>query len=206
MLSGQAHTVRLTGRHCPIQPLKGITMKLMTTAAEINKAITSIHGRGAKLDGDIHRTGVSVLAHASEHGDTTLADKLVHAMPKGGRKLALVEWMLAHGQLAKLDPKADKDAIAEGRLFKLDRSRKYDEEGAIATPWTEFKPEANVLTAFDVQAAVQSVLKRMQKAAANGLTIEHKAEALKEAQALVVLLQGVGGNTAAVLPALPAVQ
>ena len=205
MLSGQAHTVRLTGRHCPIQPLKGITMKLMTTAAEINKAIISIHGRGAKLDGDIHRTGVSVLAHASEHGDTTLADKLVHAMPKGGRKLALVEWMLAHGQLAKLDPKADKDAIAEGRLFKLDRSRKYDEEGAIATPWTEFKPEANVLTAFDVQAAVQSVLKRMQKAAASGLTIEHKAGALKEAQALVLLLQG--GNTAApALPALPAVQ
>jgi hypothetical protein len=175
--------------------------KLYTTAAEIDKAIASIKGRGAKLDGDIHRAGVSVLAHATKHGDTTLADKLVLAMPKGGRKLALVEWMLAFGQIAKLDPKADKAAIAEGRLFKLDRDRKYDEVGAMGTPWTEFKPEAAVHTAFDVQAAVQSVLRRMKSAAESGMSIEHKAEALRDAQALVVLLQGVEGNT---LPALPA--
>jgi hypothetical protein len=178
--------------------------KIMSTVAEINKAISSIKGRGAKLDGDIHRAGVSVLAHATKHGDTTLADNLVHAMPKGGRKLALVEWILAFGQVAKLDPKADKAAIAEGRLFKLDRERKYDEAGAIGTPWTEFKPEAAVHTAFDVQAAVQSVLRRMKSAAETGLSIEHKAEALKDAEALVILLRGVGGNTPA-LPALPAV-
>lgn len=177
--------------------------KLYETVAEMDKAIASIKGRGAKLDGDIHRAGVSVLAHATKHGDTTLADKLVHAMPKGGRKLALVEWMLAFGQIAKLDPKADKASIADGRLFKLDRARKYDEAGAIGTPWTEFKPEAAVHTAFDVQAAVQSVLRRMKSAAESGMSIEHKAEALRDAQALVVLLQGVEGNT---LPALPAVQ
>ena len=163
-------------------------MQIIKTAALITKAITSIAGRGKALDKDIHIAGVSVLAHANEHGDTTLADKLVQAMPKGARKLALVEWMLAYGQLAKLDPKLDKDAIAAGRLFKLDRSRTYNEAGAIETSWTEFKPEAAVHTAFDAQAAVTSLLARLNKAAADGLTIEGKAEALVKAQALVAAL------------------
>lgn len=165
-------------------------MKLMTTTADISKAITSIQSRGVKLDASIHVTGCSVLAHASEHGDTTLADKLVLAMPKGARKLALVEWMLAFGQLAKLDPKADKDAIQSGRLFKLDRTRKLDMPGAMDTAWTEFKPEAAVLTAFDVQAAVASVMARLTKAGAAGMTITGKAEALAQAQALVLALSG----------------
>lgn len=165
-------------------------MKLIVSAALITKAIASIKNRGGKLDTDIHIAGVSVLAHAAEHGDTTLADKLVLAMPKGGRRLALVEWMLAYGQLAKLDPKADKDAVAAGRLFKLDRTKKYDEAGAMAESWVEFKPEADVLTAFDAQAAVASVVKRLKKATEGKLEIKGKAEALAEAQALVAALEG----------------
>ena len=163
-------------------------MQIMKTTAEISKAIASIANRGAKLDADIHRAGVSVLAHAAECGDSTLADRLVNAMPKGSRKLALVEWMLAHGQLAKLDPKADKEAIAAGRIFKLDRARNLDLKAAIETSWVEFKKEAPVHTAFDAQAAVKSVLTRLKQAHAKGLTIEHKASALAEAQALVALL------------------
>lgn len=165
-------------------------MQIIKAAADIKKAITSIANRGAKLDGDIHRAGVSVLAHASEHGDSTLADSLVNAMPKGGRKLALVEWMLAHGQLAKLDPKADKEAIAAGRIFKLDRTRTLDLKAAIETSWVEFKKEAAAHTAFDAQAAVKSVLARLKAANEKGLTVEHKAEALAEAQALVAALGG----------------
>lgn len=167
-------------------------MKLYDNAAAITKAIVSIQGRGAKLDGDIHVAGVSVLAHASKHGDVTLCDRLVHAMPKGGRKLALVEWMLAHGNIMKLDTKLDKDAIASGRLFKVSKEKAYDEAGAIATSWVEFKKEADVLTAFDAQAAVKSVLSRFTKAAAAGMTIENRASALQDAKALVAALQGDG--------------
>lgn len=175
-------------------------MQIIKTAADINKAIASIANRGAKLDGDIHRAGVSVLAHASEHGDPSLADKLVNAMPKGSRKLALVEWMLAHGQIAKLDQKEDKDAIASGRVFKLDRTRTLDLEGAIKTSWVEFKKEAAVHTAFDAQAAVKSVLARLKTANAKGLTVEHKAEALAEAQALVALLSAAPAPAAEPAP------
>lgn len=165
-------------------------MKLYENAAAITKAIVSIQGRGAKLDGDIHVAGVSVLAHASQHRDTTLADRLVNAMPKGARKLALVEWMLAFGQMAKLDPKLDKEAIAAGRLFKMDDTRTLDIPGAIGMPWVEFKKEADVITAFDAQAAVKSVLTRLTAAAASGKTIENRAMALDQAKALVAALEG----------------
>lgn len=68
------------------------------SAAEINKAIASIHTRGKKLDADIQTAGLSILNHANEHGDSTLADKLVLALPKGSRKLALTEWLLEIGR------------------------------------------------------------------------------------------------------------
>lgn len=160
-------------------------MKLITNTTELNKAIASIASRGAKLDASIQLAGLSVLNHASEHGDTTLADKLVQAMPKGGRKLALVEWMLAYGQLAKLDKEEDKEAIQAGRIFKLDRSRTLDLESADAKKWFEFKPEGDVATAFDAQAALASVLKRMKAATTKGMAIEHKQEAIEQAQAII---------------------
>lgn len=167
-------------------------LKLIKGTAAINKAIASIKNRGAKLDNDIQLAGLSVLAHASEHGDTSTMDALVNAMPKSARKLALVEWMLAYGQARKLDPK-NKDeaaAIKAGRVFQLDRTRTLDLESAQAKPWHTFKPEAAPSTAFDAQAAVASVLARMRGAAAKGLSIEHKEQALADARALVAMLEG----------------
>lgn len=163
-------------------------MKIMTAAADISKAIKSIQLRGAKLDGDIHLAGVSTLKHADAHRDTTLTDALVNAMPKGSRKLALVEWMLAFGGVRTLDPKTEKDAIKAGRIFALAADKAYNEGEAIATSWTEFRKEADVATAFDAQAAVKGVIARLTKAKQSGLTIENKASALHEAQALVALL------------------
>lgn len=169
-----------------------MTMQIIKGAAQINKAIDSIKNRGAKLDSSIQQAGLSVLAHASEHGDTTCADRLVQAMPKGGRKLALVEWMLAFGQMRVLDKsKADEaERIQAGSTFKLDReARKLDLEGASEKMWHEFKKEAAVATAFDAQTAVAALLARMRGAAAKGLTIEHKAQALADAEALVEMLK-----------------
>ena len=161
-------------------------MKLIQGAAAINKAIASIQNRGAKLDGDIHLCGVSALAHASEHGDPSLCDKLVQAMPKGSRKLALVEWMLAHGQIVTLDAKVAKET---GRVFALDRTKVLDLDAAMAKSWVEFRKESAPATAFDAQKAVQSVLTRLNAASKAGVTVEHKAEALAQARALVAALE-----------------
>lgn len=164
-------------------------MELMKNAADINKAITSIAGRGAKLDKDIQHVGLSVMQHAAEHGDSTLADKLVQAMPKGGRKLALVEWMLAYSPIVVLDKVQDKDAIAAGRVFKLDRTKKLDLVGAAEKPWHEFRKEAAVQDAFDAGKAVTSVLARLNAAAKDGLAIEGKDVAIQKVEALLAVLK-----------------
>ena len=160
-------------------------------AAEINKAILSIASRGKKLDADIQTTGLSILNHVQEHGDSTLADKLVLALPKGSRKLALTEWLLAFGKLRILEKTNVDDAarIQAGALFAYDKTKSTDIESASAKPWFEFKPEASPLTAFDAQAAVQGVLAKLARAQAGGLSIENRALAVEAAQKLLAALQ-----------------
>lgn len=161
------------------------------TAIEINKAIASIASRGKKLDADIQAAGLSVLNHSDQHGDYTLADKLVQALPKGSRKLALVEWMLAFGKLRLLDKANPDDAvrIAAGSFFAYDKTKRTDLESAAAKPWFDFKPEAPILTAFDAQQAVQGVLTRLSKATAGGLEIQNRAHALELAHKMVEALE-----------------
>lgn len=160
-------------------------------AAQINKAIASIASRGKKLDADIQQTGLSILNHVHEHGDSTLADRLVNALPKGSRKLALTEWLLAFGKLRVLSKSNPDDAarIKAGAIFAYDKTKSTDLDSASAKPWYEFKPEASPLTAFDAQAAVQSVLTKLSKAKANGLSIENRAHAIEAAQKLLEALQ-----------------
>ena len=168
-----------------------MALQIIKGTALINKAIDSIKNRGAKLDSSIQLAGLSVLAHASEHGDTTCADRLILAMPKGARKLALVEWMLAYGQVRKLDPKNADEAIRikGGQTFAIDRSRTLDIDSAQGKAWHEFKPEAAIATAFDAQAAVAALIARLKKAQDSGMSIEHKTEALAQAKALVLALE-----------------
>lgn len=165
---------------------------LIVGAAAITKAITSIATRGAKLDGDIQLAGLSVLSHIAQHGDVTLADKLVQAMPKGARKLALVEWMLAFGQVRVLDKAnaEDKAKIADGATLGFAKDKATDIASATEKPWHEFRKEKPVADAFDAQAAVLRVMAQFKRAGENGLTVENRTEALTEARALVALLEG----------------
>lgn len=167
-------------------------LKLIQGTAALDKAIASIKNRGAKLDNDIQNVGLSVMAHTAAHGDTSVMDRLVNAMPKSARKLALIEWMLAFGcaRLLKKEDAEEALRMKEGAVFKFDKTRKLNLEGAQAKKWHEFKPEAAVATAFDAQAAVSNLLARMRSAAAKGMTVEHKAEALADAEALVLMLRG----------------
>jgi hypothetical protein len=147
--------------------------KIITGTAAIDKAIKSIAGRGAKLDGDIQTAGLSVLAHVAEHGDTTLADRLFNAMPKGARRLALVEWMLAFGTMRVLDKKNDAERVGMGHVFGYDKERKLDMASAEATAWHEFRKEKAPAEVFDVQAAFNSLMSRIQAAQKKGIKIEH---------------------------------
>lgn len=164
--------------------------KLITGAAAITKAIDSVAGRGKRLDADIQLAGLSVLAHIEGCGDTTLADRLVNALPKGSRRLALVEWFIAHGKMRVLNKgdKAEAEAIKSGRIFKHDGDRKTDMVGATGTPWHEFRKEPEAATAFDAQAGVMSLINRIKSANEKGMTVEGKAEALQQLDNLRAML------------------
>ena len=161
-------------------------MKLITDNAALAKQIKSIAVRGKKLDYDIHVAGVSCLHHISLHSDTTLLNDLVNALPKGARKHAFVEWALAYGSVRTLDRAnpADADRIAKGQVFALDRSKSFDLDGAVANAWHTFKPEPDLLTAFDVHKAVAQLVKRVSKATKDGTALENIDDALKALESL----------------------
>lgn len=128
-------------------------MELIKDLAGINKAIKSIANRGAKLDTDIQLAGLSVLAHIDQHGNVEVASKLFDALPKGARRNALAEWMLAFGKLRVLNvkDKADQPALKAGLHFGHAKDKATDRAGAEAKPWHQFKQEKSVQAEFNVQ-------------------------------------------------------
>ncbi len=129
-------------------------MKIMQTAAEVTKAISSIQNRAKKLDNDIHTVAVSCLHHADQHGDVTLMQNLILAMGKSQRRNALIGWANAFG---KFQPNE------KGKNVDYCKSNTTDIEGAIETsPW-DFSPE-QAFKPFDMQAELKKLLKRATKA------------------------------------------
>lgn len=129
-------------------------------SAACDKSIKSIATRGAKLDADIHLTAVSVLSHFAQHGDTTLINRLVIAMPKSGRKNALVAWALHHGQLAQNDDKKTREAQP---LVKAKDEKAFDLEAASATPFWTFKATEGV-PVFSFETYTASLQKSLKAA------------------------------------------
>ncbi len=107
-------------------------MKIITSKAAIVTAIESIRTRGKKLDADIWLAAVSVTAHAEAHGDVTLANTLVDAMPKGSRVNALLSHLECFGKFTYNDKKKE---------LAFDKSKTTDIEGAMGKSWVDFKPE-----------------------------------------------------------------
>ena len=117
------------------------------------------------------------------------SDVYARCSPLGYRRY--VPRLYRHGQVRLLSnqDKVEKSRIKGGATFILDRERTLDLEGAMAKAWYEFKPEAPVQTAFDLQGSVQSLVKRYEGALDKGLTIENKDDALKTLKALLAQLE-----------------
>lgn len=111
-----------------------MSLELIKDSKKLVTAIKSIANRGKKLDADIHLCAVSCLYHAQEHGDTTLMTRLVDAMPKSGRRKALIHWAVEHGKLAYSEKE---------QTFKLDKgkSKSWKLAAAESTPFWEFTVE-----------------------------------------------------------------
>lgn len=135
------------------------TTKKMMTKDEIVNSIKSIETRGKKMDADIQRTAVSILAHIEAHKEVSLFNKLYNALPKGARKSALTGWGLAFG---KLEANAGDDK--KEAPFKYSRDKITDLAGAIGNPWYNFAPEKAPDELFDVRKALAALLNRAGKA------------------------------------------
>jgi len=133
-------------------------MKLIEKAAEVTKLISSIEGRGKKLDADIHRCAVSCLYHADKHGDVTLLQKLIEALPKSARRNAVIGWACAFGKFA---PSEDGKSV----VFNREQESDIDQAMSIA-PW-EFAPEQK-FRPFDLDKELDKLLKKAIEAAESG--------------------------------------
>lgn len=172
---------------------KGNIMKatIITDAKKLKASIARIRTSGAKLDARIQVAAISVIDHADKHGDTTLADALVNAMPKSGRKLALVEYLLAFGKFEVITAKSadDRKAIEAGRVFKFAKDKVTNLDGADDKMWYDFRKEAKVSDAFDAQSQVKALLSRMNAAIREGKAIENREGAVEQARALLAALE-----------------
>jgi hypothetical protein len=154
-----------------VKPTKpDVKLKLIKGTAAIDKAIQSIARRGRTLESDIHLTAVSCLMHTDVHGDVTLADKLIDSIPTLARKNALRDWFLAMGKF-RYDE--------ETKKFKHNKNKVTLEQEAMNKPFWEFKAESPYVP-FDIDAALQNLLKRATKAIKDGDKVdEAKINALK---------------------------
>lgn len=128
-------------------------MKLITETKAIELAIKSIQSRGSKLQKDIHICAVSCLNHIEKHGDITLLNRLVAALPGGWRANAIKAWAEEFG-------KVNWDNTQ--KAFTFDKAKKSNIEGAIAVSPEEFKPEAEYKP-LDLAEAIKALLKKAQE-------------------------------------------
>lgn len=143
------------------KPVVKKSFKMIEGAKAIDTAIKSIATRGKKFEADIHQAAVSVLVHADKHGDITLAQKLIEAVPNLARKNALREWLMAFGKFGY---------DSENKTMTYNGKGSTLVEEAIETPFWVFKPEKDE-TLFDLNAAIHNLIKRAENAAAKGAKV-----------------------------------
>jgi hypothetical protein len=158
--------------------------KLYEGDKAINNVISSIKNHSKKLDNTIHITALSVINHIEKHGDITLAQKLVSAVPGSSRKAALNDWLLKFGKL---------NYDTEKKTLTFARDKKTNLEGGMETPFwelevaTEYKP-------YDVIKALEAIYRKANQAKARGdnistdilLAVDNIVKGTKEASLTTV--------------------
>lgn len=180
---------------------KATAIKLMNSV-QMEAAIKSIAGRGAKLQADIHACAVSALDHFQRHGDSTLMNRLVLALPKSSRTNALIAWALHFGQFALNDDKATRGAQP---LVKSPIAKPLDLAACMEQPFWSFKATEGV-SVFSFDTYTASLVKSLTHAIGKTTDEAHKAKltaALAAVQGPVSPVPAVtDGTTDAVAAAL----
>lgn len=139
------------------KPVKAKAIGLLLTTEAINTAISSIEKRGKALESDIHVCAVSIIAHTEKHGDITLANRLINAIPNLARKNALRDWFQAFGKFSYSQ---------DAKEMTYDKRKSTNETEAAAMPFWEFKAEAEY-KGLDLEQAILSLIERAEKRIVN---------------------------------------
>lgn len=128
-----------------------MTIRILT-AGECSTAIGRIKAVGESLQAKVHTVAVSTLDHIRAHGDTTLACRLLDALPNGQRVNALAFWF---GHFSNGKAKFSKDKTSKLWVCKLiERSDSdFDIVGANGTSFADLtnekSPETMTLKALE---------------------------------------------------------
>jgi len=98
----------------------------------INENIKNIRVGSIKLQNLIQETAIMVMLHHAEENNTTPMNNLVKALGAGLKSKTLVEYMRAFTKASYNE---------ETKLFEHNKKGVFDEEGARACHWVDFKPE-----------------------------------------------------------------
>lgn len=147
-------------------------------ANQIKKMIGTIGKGAAKLAAQVQLCAIECLIHAVNHGDITLAQHLIEALGKGGRKATLFAWFELYGPFV----------VSQGKLtYRKEPLEALKNEGDAAIRarlkdvlWTEAKAEAKAVSVVDVNVEFDKFMKRIHKIATEG-TIELKNKGMLEA-------------------------
>lgn len=118
----------------------------LNTAAGLTAGIAWVRTTGKKFDATVHEIAVACLVHAKDHGDCTFALKLYNAMPKSGKRVALIKWFDRYSPIA-VNPKDNKVGL---RKVDAKAYMPFDIDGARAIPFFDMdkKNEDNELAAL----------------------------------------------------------
>lgn len=154
-------------------------MELIKESRKLTKAINSIIRRGVQFDKDVHQAAVSCLYHGEQHGDLTLATRLVNGMPRSSRRKALIHWFTKHGMMTYKEKE---------QAFKMDKgkSKAWKLSDAESVPFWEFTEEKDPAK-LTMEGLVKSVVNRVRKAKEDGRLADNFSIKKLEAELVVGL-------------------
>lgn len=161
-------------------------MTALLQTNDIKTAIKWIKTTGKKFDNKVHETAVQTIMHAQQHGDVTLVQSLLNAMPKSGRAEALAHWVREFTPLTVLG-KAGNFSV------KLSKKsvREYKIDDAEATPFYELTADM-VVTAYTLQTMHKQLATILRKGNEALATVDTDDEqAVQEAEEMKQLLEKV---------------
>lgn len=149
----------------------------MLNLKQIKHNIRLIKNAADLMDERIHETGVSILAHANEHGDWTATQSLYEALPKSARREAFVKWITDHSPL-----KFDKELK---RFIKPKKSKRgYDVDGANAQPFWDYTkevaPKLDLNKLLVLETLIDQAVSRVEKAQERGIEITGDLAAFRD--------------------------